>query len=82
MNDSFRQDVKEIFADKVAEQAAVLLGTKAEEIQGLLDVQVNMCVSDYQIGLYNGLVLALSVLTGKEPVFYEQKGDSEDGISD
>lgn len=49
-----------------------LLVQKAEELQELIKVQKNCCTSNYQIGLYNGLVLALSVLTGNEPQFYEQ----------
>lgn len=49
-----------------------LLVQKVEELQELIKVQKNCCTSNYQIGLYNGLVLALSVLTGNEPQFYEQ----------
>lgn len=50
-----------------------LLVQKVEELQELIKVQKNCCTSNYQIGLYNGLVLALSVLTGNEPQFYEQR---------
>ena len=58
-----------------------LLVQKADELQDLIKVQENCCTSNYQIGLYNGLVLALSVLTGEEPQFYEQrKEDNRDGV--
>lgn len=58
-----------------------LLVQKVEELQELIKVQKNCCTSNYQIGLYNGLVLALSVLTGNEPQFYEQgKEDNRDGV--
>lgn len=66
---------------KVAQEVASLLGEKVGAIKGLLAMQREACVCDYQIGLYNGLVLALSVLTGKEPEFYEQEGGNENGIS-
>lgn len=58
-----------------------MLVEKTEAIEELLARQEPCCVSDYQIGLYNGLAIGLSVLTGEEPKFYEfNKEEEEDGI--
>lgn len=57
---------------------ASILGEKLEGIQELLRIQKESAgASDYQAGLYNGLILAASVLTGEEPQFYiqEEKGE-------
>lgn len=47
---------------------------KVEAIKQLITEQEKHCVDQYQIGLYNGLVIGLSVLTGEEPRFYEKEG--------
>lgn len=49
---------------------------KLEAINNLIEVQRN-CIKSaddrYMIGLYNGMVLIRSVLTDKEPLFYEEE---------
>ena len=49
---------------------------KLEAINNLIEVQRN-CIKNqddrYMIGLYNGMVLIRSVLTDKEPLFYEEE---------
>lgn len=52
---------------------------KTEQVTELLNVQRESAGQDaYQAGLYNGLVLALAVLTNSEPVFYEENEIKED----
>lgn len=64
---------------KSQELAAKILGEKVEAFEELIEFQSKyLGCSDYQIGLYNGLVLGKSLLTGEEPQFYQQKGGSED----
>lgn len=65
-------------------KSARLLFDKVEAIQELLRIQEKHCTSDYQIGLYNGLAIGLSVLTGEEPMFFEfdKKGGENNGISE
>ena len=46
---------------------------KVEAIKQLVTEQEKHCVDQYQIGLYNGLVIGLSVLTGEEPRFYREE---------
>ena len=53
---------------------------KEEEIKilnNLVEIQ-RSCIKNaddrYMIGLYNGLVLAKSVIEGNEPLFYEEEG--------
>lgn len=57
----------------VVDQSGVLT-EKVEAIKQLIAEQEKHCVDQYQIGLYNGLVIGLSVLTGEEPRFYEKEG--------
>lgn len=65
---------------KAQELAAKILGEKVEAFEELIKVQSNaLRSSEYQIGLYNGLVIGKSVLTGEEPQFYQQKGGNENG---
>lgn len=59
---SVEVDLNEVFVEKV------------EAIEQLIAEQEKHCVDQYQIGLYNGLVIGLSVLTGEEPRFYEKEG--------
>lgn len=75
MDEKFRQEVKEILENKVQEEAVCLLGEKVDAIAELLSIQEGACNcgSEYQIGLYNGLAIGLSVLTGKEPKFYKEE---------
>lgn len=51
---------------------------KVSAFNNLIDVQGKCLTSNYLIGLYNGLILGRSVLTGEEPVFYEQMNNKED----
>lgn len=46
---------------------------KIEIINNLIEIQKKCVTSKYMIGLYNGLVLAQSILTDKEPLFYEEE---------
>lgn len=53
-----------------------MLEVKTEILTNLIEVQRSSIRSKddrYMIGLYNGLVLARSVLTDKEPLFYEEE---------
>nr|DAH85020.1 MAG TPA: hypothetical protein [Bacteriophage sp.] len=50
-----------------------VLTEKVEAIKQLIAEQEKYCVDQYQIGLYNGLVIGLSVLTGEEPRFYVEE---------
>lgn len=59
---------------------AKILGEKVEAFEELLEIQSHSLESsEYQIGLYNGLVLGKSLLTGEEPQYYKWKGEEEDG---
>lgn len=42
-------------------------------IDNLLCAQKQQLDDEYNVGIYNGLILAKSVLTGKEPLFYEEE---------
>ena len=54
-----------------------ILVEKVEAIQNLIEIQgQNIAHNMYMIGLYNGLVLGLSVLTGEEPKFYEMEDNN------
>ena len=50
-----------------------VLTEKVEAIKQLIMEQEKHCVDQYQIGLYNGLVIGLSVLTGEKPKFYVEE---------
>lgn len=53
-----------------------IVETKTEILTNLIEVQRSSIRNKddrYMIGLYNGLVLARSVLTDKEPLFYEEE---------
>lgn len=54
---------------EVVDQSMILV-EKVQTLQQLLNDQKQYCVDNYQIGLYNGIVIGLSVLTGEEPKFY------------
>lgn len=58
---------------KVVDQEEVLK-EKVQAMQQLLNDQKQYCVDNYQIGLYNGIVIGLSILTGEEPKFYVEEG--------
>lgn len=47
-----------------------ILEEKVRALEKLIEDQRRYCVDKYQIGLYNGLVIGLSVLTGEKPEFY------------
>lgn len=50
------------------------LGTILQNIDQYLDIQLHACdMNDpYDRGLYNGIELARSVITGEEPVFIDR----------
>ena len=53
-----------------------MLVEKMNSTKELLLKQKEFCdkyPNEYNIGVYNGLAIGLSVLTGEEPVFYEVK---------
>lgn len=54
-----------------------ILVQKVKNLNELIEVQRKCLGTKYMIGLYNGLVLAKSVLTGEEPVFFEQEEEEE-----
>lgn len=71
---------QEVIEAKAQELAAKILGEKVEAFEELIKIQSNaLGSSEYQIGLYNGLVIGKSVLTGEEPQFYQQKGGNKNG---
>ena len=77
------QQIKELVDAKIEQVVATELGEKAEVIEGLLSLQEPMCINDYQIGIYNGLAVALSTITGQAPKLYEyEEGGKENGISE
>lgn len=55
-----------------------ILVEKVKNLNILIDVQRKCLGTRYMIGLYNGLVLARSVLTGEEPKFFEQEIEEEE----
>lgn len=71
---------QEVIEAKSQQLAAEIVGEKIKAFEELIQIQSNaLGHSEYQIGLYNGLVLGKSLLTGEEPQFYQQKEGSEDG---
>lgn len=54
-----------------------ILVQKVENLNELIEVQRKCLGTRYMIGLYNGLILAKSVLTGEEPIFFEQEEEEE-----
>lgn len=54
-----------------------ILAEKVKAMQNLIEIQGQKIGHDmYMIGIYNGLVLGLSVLTGEEPKFYEMEDNN------
>ena len=73
-------NMQEVIEAKSQQLAAEIIGEKVKAFEELIQIQSNaLGHSEYQIGLYNGLVLGKSVLTGEEPQFYQQKGGNENG---
>ena len=54
-----------------------ILVQKVENLNELIEMQRKCLGTRYMIGLYNGLVLAKSILTGEEPIFFEQEEEEE-----
>lgn len=50
-----------------------IIGEKIESLTNLINSQKDNCKDTYNIGIYNGLVLARSVLTGEIPKYYEME---------
>lgn len=66
---------KQVFTQAMIEEIeAILLGKKVKELDGIIETQKqSLKISDlYNAGLYNGLVLAKSMLTGEEPKYYPE----------
>lgn len=85
MDEKSMCEAKKILDDKVQKEVSDILGEKVDAITELLSIQEGTCScgSEYQIGLYNGMAIGLSVLTGKEPKFYSIKeGGNENGVSE
>lgn len=73
-----KMNQQELIEAKAQRIAAEILGEKVKAFEELIAIQEKSLGSDYQNGLYNGLVLGKSLLTGKEPQFYQPKGEKED----
>lgn len=56
---------------------AILFSTKIDKLEELLSLQSESCTDIYNIGLYNGLALALGVLLDEEPKFFEEGGEKD-----
>lgn len=58
----------------IEEVEAILLGKKVKELDNIIEIQKqSLKIGDlYNAGLYNGLVLAKSMLTGEEPSYYPE----------
>lgn len=62
-----------------------ILVEKVNSTKELLSKQKEFCdkyPNEYNIGVYNGLTIGLSVLTGEEPVFYEVKKEENNHAED
>lgn len=62
-------------AEEIKVDENSILAEKAANIEKLIEVQKNCIQSAYQAGLYNGLVLCRSVLSGGEPEYITYTGD-------
>lgn len=61
-----------------------ILVKKVSSTKELLSKQKEFCdkyPNEYNIGVYNGLVISLSVLTGEEPVFYNESNEKEEEVN-
>ena len=54
---------------KAEEIAAEIIAEKVKDIDGLLKVQRECATDGYMIGLYNGMALCKSILTGEPPQY-------------
>ena len=71
---------EEVIQAKAEEIAAKILGEKVQVFEELLEKQKKMVRhGEYQIGIYNGLVLGRSILTGEKPKYYTEGGDKDEG---
>ena len=84
----FQQDVNLVQNITVQPLTAELQSDSEKDVvisalSGMLDIQRNCVhegfgINDYMLGMYNGLALALSVVTGKEPEWYTDIGNIND----
>ena len=67
-------DKKEYEKPIIEEMELELLGHKVKELDDIIEIQKqSLKIGDlYNAGLYNGLVLAKSMLTGEEPKYYPE----------
>lgn len=71
---------REVIQARAEEIAAKILGEKVQVFEELLEKQKKMVRhGGYQIGIYNGLVLGRSILTGEKPKYYTEGGDEDEG---
>ena len=77
MNNELKEQMEGLINEKANEIAAEIIGQKVNDITELLKVQRNVSVDAYMIGMYNGMELCKSILTGEEPVYLCQ--DEETG---
>ena len=71
---------KELQQVQAEELAAKIVGEKVTALEELIAIQSkSLGHCDYQNGLYNGLVLAKSTLTGEEPQFWPTEGSEKNG---
>ena len=61
-----------------------ILVEKVNSTKELLSKQKEFCdkyPNEYNIGVYNGLAIGLSVLTGEKPVFYNESNEKEEEVN-
>lgn len=62
---------------EVSKETADFVGSKVEEIEALQAVHLKSCTDPYMIGLYNGMELVKSMLTGTPPVYFSETAIKE-----
>ena len=73
VTDSLKQKGLSIKVEVEVPTTEEIIGEKIESLTNLINSQRDNCKDTYNIGIYNGLVLARSVLTGETPKYYEME---------
>lgn len=73
VTDSLKQKGLSVKVEIEVPTTEEIIGEKIESLTSLIDEQKSNCKDTYNIGIYNGLVLARSVLTGETPKYYEME---------